>query len=271
MIKNGFMKKDSLENMFNDSITSRLTAAVVEYGNMEQSFNKYAVTSKGICIVVKAVIFDMDGVIIDSEPVQMKAINQVMAQWGIQLEEKDFIPMIGRRLADDYDYLKHNFGVPVGIQEFMGQKNKAYQGLMINEAVEMPGLTPLLKRLKSAGILIGIASGSCRADIQMIVKTLKIESYFQTLTSGDDVVHGKPHPEIYQLAASRLKVPVEECIAIEDTSYGVQSSKEAGMKCVAFPHPYTRHQDFSRADISVASLNEISLELLSSFYSSQIR
>jgi len=212
--------------------------------------------------VVKAVIFDMDGVIIDSEPVQMKAINLVMAQWSVQLEEKDFIPMIGRRLADDYEYLQNKFGVPIPFEAFFRQKTDAYQQLMKNEAVEMPGLTPLLKRLQSAGIKAAIASGSCPEDIEMVVNALRITAYFENLTSGHEVVNGKPHPEIYQLAANRLGIPYADCAAIEDTCYGVQSSKDAGMKCIAFPHPYTRHQDFSRADASVSSLDDITIDFL---------
>ena len=212
--------------------------------------------------MIKAAIFDMDGVIIDSEPIQMLAINKVLAQWSIQLSDKDFIPMIGRRLSDDYNYLKERFGIPVDFPEFWKMKNATYQNLIKESIEEMPGLSRLITELKQAGIKRAVASGSIRADIDIVLNGLGLQSEFDVITAGNEVKHGKPHPEIYLLTSSRLEVNPEDCVALEDTYYGLCSAKSAGMKCIAVPHKYTAQQDFSRADLTTDSLNNISLSVI---------
>jgi HAD superfamily hydrolase (TIGR01509 family) len=206
----------------------------------------------------------MDGIIIDSEPVQMVAINQVLAQWNIQLTEAEYIPLVGRRLSDDFIQMKKTYSIPVEYPEFVQQKNATYQELIQHHAFEMPGLTELLQRLKSTGIKTAVASGSIRNDIELVLRCLDVTHYFDSITSGDEVTHGKPHPEIYLKAAERLNIPPAHCVAVEDTGYGIHASKDAGMKSIAIPHPYTRHQDFSRADKVLISLQLISLDLLNS-------
>lgn len=212
--------------------------------------------------MVKAAIFDMDGIIIDSEPLQMLAINHVMSQWNIQLSEEDFLPMIGRRLSDDFVDLKRKYPVPVEYPEFAKMKNQAYQNLIRHSIQEMPGLSRLLKELKNNNILLAVASGSGRWDIDLVLEGLGLSSTFDVITSGNEVTHGKPHPEIYLLAADRLKTEPKHCVAFEDTFYGVTSAKSAGMKCVAVPHKYTLTHDFREADKVVGSLQEITVGLL---------
>jgi HAD superfamily hydrolase (TIGR01509 family) len=212
--------------------------------------------------MIKAAIFDMDGIIIDSEPLQMVAINQVMAQWDIQLSEEDFLPMIGRRLSDDFVDLKKKFPVPVEYPEFAKMKNQAYQNLIQHSIQEMPGLSRLLKELKKANILLAVASGSGRWDIDLVLEGLGLSSAFDVITSGNEVTHGKPHPEIYILTANRLQIAPEFCVAFEDTSYGVTSAKSAGMKCVAVPHKYTVTHDFREADMVADSLQKLTVSLL---------
>ena len=214
--------------------------------------------------MIQAVIFDMDGIIIDSEPVQMVSINQVLAQWNIQLTEAEYIPLVGRRLSDDFVHMKQTYPIPVDYPEFVRQKNAAYQELIQQHAKEMPGLTALLQRLKSAGMKTAVASGSIRKDIELVLRCLKVTDYYDSITSGDEVTHGKPHPEIYLTAAARLNLPPAHCVAVEDTGYGIHASKDAGMKAIAIPHPYTRHQDFSRADKVLDSLEAITPDLLNS-------
>ncbi len=212
--------------------------------------------------MIQAAIFDMDGIIIDSEPLQMVAINQVMAQWDIHLSEEDFLPMIGRRLSDDFVDLKNKFPVPVEYPEFAKMKNQAYQDLIRDSIQEMTGLSRLLKELKKAHILLAVASGSGRWDIDLVLKGLGLSFMFDVITSGNEVTHGKPHPEIYLLTASRLQIAPPFCVAFEDTSYGLTSAKSAGMKCIAIPHKYTITHDFHEADMVVDSLQKITVALL---------
>jgi len=123
----------------------------------------------------------------------------------------------------------------------------------------MPGLYDLVDSLKSAGYRIAIASSSILDHIKMVLQGLKLEDKFDVVVSGDQVKHSKPNPEIYLTAATALGVKPEESLALEDASSGVQAAKNAGMMCIAVPNEYTRDGDFSRADLIVSGLGDISV------------
>ncbi|MFB3897456.1 MAG: HAD family hydrolase [bacterium] len=212
--------------------------------------------------MIQAVIFDMDGILIDSEPLQMIAINQVMAQWQVQLTDREFQKMIGRKLADDFKTMQRKYSIPVDYATFAKQKKEAYHSILEQNLIEMPGLSPLLSRLLSAQLRLAVASSSVRADVTMVLNGLQITDKFEVIASGDEVQEGKPNPALFLLAAQRLQVPVADCVAIEDSNPGLRAAKDAGMKCIVVPHQHTRHQDFSRADVIVKSLDEITLELI---------
>ena len=212
--------------------------------------------------MITAVIFDMDGIIIDSEPLQMIAINQVMAQWNVKLSVQEFQKMIGRKLADDFADMKQQYQIPIDYLTFAKQKREAYHSILEQNLIEMPGLSPLLSRLLNAKYRLAVASSSVRADVNMVLDGLNITEKFAVVTSGDEVEEGKPNPALFLLAAKRLNVPVTQCVAIEDSNPGLRAAKDAGMKCIVVPHQHTRHQDFSRAHIIVDSLDDITIDLI---------
>jgi HAD superfamily hydrolase (TIGR01509 family) len=212
--------------------------------------------------MIQAVIFDMDGIIIDSEPLQMIAINRVMAQWKVQLTDREFQKMIGRKLADDFADMQREYRIPVEYATFAKQKRETYHSILEQNLVEMPGLSALLSRLLAAKLRLAVASSSVRADVAMVLDGLHITDKFEVIASGDEVQEGKPNPALFLLAAQRLRVPVTDCVAIEDSNPGLRAAKDAGMKCIVVPHQHTRHQDFARADIIVNSLDEITIELI---------
>lgn len=206
----------------------------------------------------------MDGIIIDSEPLQMIAINQVMAQWNVQLSDREFQKMIGRKLADDFDEMKQQYRIPVDYPTFAKQKRETYHSILEHNLVEMPGLSELLLRLKDAQFRLAVASSSVRADVDMVVQGLNIADFFEVLATGDEVAEGKPNPALFQLAANRLQLAVDQCVAVEDSNPGLQAAKSAGMKCIIVPHQHTAHQDFSTADKIVGSLDEVTFDLIQS-------
>jgi HAD superfamily hydrolase (TIGR01509 family) len=128
----------------------------------------------------------------------------------------------------------------------------------------MPGLSELLLRLKDAQFRLAVASSSVRADVDMVVQGLNIADFFEVLATGDEVAEGKPNPALFQLAANRLQLPVDQCVAVEDSNPGLQAAKSAGMKCIIVPHQHTAHQDFSTADKIVGSLDEVTFDLIRS-------
>jgi beta-phosphoglucomutase-like phosphatase (HAD superfamily) len=126
----------------------------------------------------------------------------------------------------------------------------------------MPGLFILTDMLKKAGFRLALASSSNFDHIQIVLKKLNLEDCFEVILSGDHVEKGKPNPEIYQKTAQKLRVRPEQCLVLEDTQTGVSAAKGAKMKCIAVPNQYTKGQDFSKADVRVKSLLDISIKII---------
>jgi HAD superfamily hydrolase (TIGR01509 family) len=118
----------------------------------------------------------------------------------------------------------------------------------------------VLEKARDLGIPMAIASSATMPTIELVVDILKIRRYFKSLTSGDEVAHGKPEPDVFLLASQRLQVKAEDCLVIEDTVNGIKAAKAAGMTCLAIPCEATRHQDHSQADVQMQSLEQLDVD-----------
>ena len=209
--------------------------------------------------VSRTVIFDMDGVIIDSEPMQLAAYNVVLGSHGVQLSEEDFIRWcVGRRSPDIVAFLRKHFQLPESVEHLLSAKSTAYASILRENIRPMPGLLPLLDHLTSSGYRLAVASSSSVADIEEILAGLGVRKQFQIIVSGEEVSNGKPAPDIFLEAAHRLGVPPEECVVIEDSQSGVEAAVQAGMYCIAVPNRFTAAHDFSRAHRRVPNLLAVS-------------
>ena len=217
----------------------------------------------------RAVIFDMDGVILDSEPVQLEAVNQILARYDIHWTQEVFRHHIGLRSVDFFKNLKKLYPLREPIDELSASHKETYCKL-IQEKIdqhkiqENKGLTPLLKQLKDAGFQIGLATSSSRREVEIITQGLNIDKFFETFTCGEDVVEGKPAPEIFLKTAKALGLDPGQCVVIEDSPIGLQAAVQAGMRCIAIPTPSTHDGDFSRAHLKLSSLEEVSDPLINS-------
>ena len=204
-------------------------------------------------MAIRAVIFDMDGVIVDSEPYSMQALIDILRQYGVEPTENDLRRSYGRRIRDDFlDYFSR-YGVTADVNVAIAHKDARYYHLAAGHLQSFPGVMPLLKRLRDQGYHLALASSGDRVKVAFGMQALELHGAFEAIVSGDDVAHSKPDPEIYLTAAQRLGVSPAECVAIEDAPAGVEAAKRAGMRCIAVTNSVAREQ-LQTADLIVASL-----------------
>jgi len=207
----------------------------------------------------KAVIFDMDGVIIDSEPIWRKAEKDAFKVYSIILTDDMCRSTAGLRLMQVVEHWQKRFGFDNEAKNFLFKTVHARViELILQDGQAFDGLYDLLEALKGKGIKIALASGSSYAIIDAVLEKLNIKPYFEVLRSGDDEDYGKPHPQIFINTALQLKIAPEDCLVIEDSRNGVIAAKAARMKVVAMPEEDVKTDAVFRiADFTVLSLKEI--------------
>ncbi len=181
-----------------------------------------------------AVIFDLDGVLADSEPVHLAAEQAMLAEYGFELSKAAKQPFVGRSNAEIMQGLKDLFGMSVSIEELAESKAK-YQRQLIAELAGFPATTELVHRLIDAGIRVAVASGSTRENIAASLEAVGLAPYLPVRVAAEEVAHGKPAPDVFLEAATRLDVHPQSCVVVEDAVPGLTAALAAGMGCVAIP------------------------------------
>ena len=211
---------------------------------------------------VKALVFDMDGVLIDSEPLHLIAYQRYLADFGLTFLEEDNHNFLGMKDLDCAKHLLERHKLDMTAIEFVERKEAVLHQLFKERLQVQPGVLQTLQKAFELQIPAVIASSATMPTIELVVELTGIRKYFRHLCSGDEVPNGKPAPDVFLLAAQRLGEKPSECLVIEDTFNGVCAAKAAGMMCIAIPCQATRHQDFAHADLVLNSMEEVSLEEL---------
>ncbi len=206
---------------------------------------------------IAAVIFDMDGVLLDSEPLHLRATQATLGTRGASYTERDNRAFFGATDAELFRALSVLFDLPGPTTTLVAAKQDRLVTLIRTEARALPGIPAVPRQLRAAGLPLALASSSPRPVIEAVLETLGLEGLFQAVVSGDDVARGKPAPDAFLLAARRLGVPPERCLVVEDSRNGVLAAKAAGMTVAAVPCPATSHEDFSPADWVLPSLEAL--------------
>ena len=212
---------------------------------------------------INGIIFDMDGLMVDSEPMQFRAINDALVPFGVKVEEPEFIDMVGRKAIENFRTIVQEYKLPISAEELNRKKTEAYLQRIKTELEVMPGFFAVLEMFERAGFTTAIASSSPKRDILEVLDILSLTDRFGVIASGDEVKHGKPDPAIFLNALERLEGEAAQYLVLEDTAHGVNAAKAAGMYCIAVPNYYTRTQDFIRADRVLDSLEQLDMELVS--------
>lgn len=210
-------------------------------------------------MTIEALIFDMDGVLIDSEPLHLLAYQKYLSKFDICFTAEDNHEFLGRKDLDCACALVEKHGLQIAPFQFVEQKEEILHELFKTQLQPRPGVFEILEQARGLSLRMAVASSATLPTIELVVDILKIRHYFLSLTSGDEVAHGKPAPDVFLLAAERLGASPERCLVIEDTQNGIKAAKQAGMLCVAIPCEATLHQNHSEADKRLASLHELAL------------
>ncbi len=204
---------------------------------------------------IKAVIFDLDGVILDSEPLHVKAANAALNEFGIQLTVEKNAPFMGLDERVYWQKLIEYFGIDAAPEYLANKKKQAYlKILQEEELIAYPDVIKFINMCKDEGLKLAIASSSSHEEIEIILKKLSLIEKFDVIVSSEDVRSGKPSPDIFLLASEKLGTPPEKCLVIEDSVNGIDAAKSAGMKVVAYRAPIGRE----KADLSVSDFNKLS-------------
>jgi HAD superfamily hydrolase (TIGR01509 family) len=213
---------------------------------------------------IRAVVFDMDGLLIDTEPIWRKVEIEVFGRLGLHLTEEQCMQTMGVRVAQVVElwHSRHPWSGP-SIAEVTDEIVAGVIAHVRADGVPMPGVLAALTMVHDAGLPIAIASSSSEDMIRAVIQRLGIESYIKSICSADDEPEGKPHPAVYLRAAERLGVPPEACLALEDSPNGVLSAKAAGMYCIAVPDRYLAGDPrMNEADLRLDSLEDFTPDLL---------
>lgn len=211
---------------------------------------------------MKAVIFDMDGVLVDSQPYHFKADIDTMAEYGVIKDQKFYELFAGTLTADRMRTLKEMFGLDVPVEEMTIKRENMILDIMGKEDIKpVSGIPEFLRSIKEKGLTTAVASSSDYKLINLILDRLKIAKYFDSVTSGSDVKRGKPSPDVFLLAAERIGIEPAECLVVEDSENGVKAAKAAGMKALGYINPTSGKQDLSLADFITDDFKKISIDM----------
>lgn len=208
----------------------------------------------------KCVIFDMDGVIINSEPIHKICERKMFDLLGITVSEEEHTDMVGATDLTMWNRIEKSQELPITIPRIIQLKRSIYMDYLKNEVSlkPIPYVSELIADLQKNEVILALASSSPREQIEYILTILNLKSYFHTIVSGEEVTSGKPHPEIFLKAAQQVKVDPKNCMVIEDSCNGVMAAKKAKMKCIAYSNPDSGIQNLNEATLIIHSFKELS-------------
>jgi HAD superfamily hydrolase (TIGR01509 family) len=210
---------------------------------------------------ILAVIFDLDGLMVHSEQLSMKVWQRLLAEFGYSLDEEDFPELIGIDGDSTVDRLRQGRSFPLSNQEILDLHYRHWISLAMEEIQPIHGLLDLIEAFKARGLKMGVASNSRSDYVHAVLKTIGLNGYFKCVVTSDQVARGKPAPDVYEVAAERLGVKSEACLALEDSPSGLQSALNAGMRCVVIPNQDLLHESYDGAFAQFPSLEALLSDL----------
>ena len=219
--------------------------------------------------MLRAVIFDFDGVITDSEILHLEAFNRVLAQYDVEITVEDYYKdYLGLTDVECFKALADEGRLKVETQEienFVKQKNEIFEETLKADSRIIEGVVDFLAMLRQNSVRMAICSGALLAEIELILKQAQLGHFFEVIVSADEIEKGKPDPEGYLLALERLNqndnnaILPDECIVIEDSHWGLEAGKAAGMHTVAITNSYDAEQ-LALAERIVGRLDELTID-----------
>ncbi len=207
--------------------------------------------------MIRAILFDLDGLMVDSEPHSLASWEAVLKERGVTLDQLTIDSILGLRIDATARTLIDRYHLPDTVQE-LGDAKTEYQITHLHGKVPpMPGLLELLDEIDRRRLQKAIASSGIRRYVEAVLRVNGLLDRFGVIIAGDQVAHGKPAPDVFLAAASALNVEPRHCLVLEDAPAGVQAAKAAGMLCIAVPDHGVAQLDLAQADRIVTSLNDV--------------
>jgi HAD superfamily hydrolase (TIGR01509 family) len=212
--------------------------------------------------VIKALVFDFDGLILDTEGPEYQSWREIYQAYGCSLPLSKWAEGMGSSdTFDPYSDLAQQLGRPVDRAAVRAKRRPRFTELMANQSIP-PGVEDYVFKARELGLKLGLASSSSRSWVTGYLAQFKLEAHFDSIKCGDDVERTKPDPALYLATLQALRVKAHEAIAFEDSPNGVLAAKRAGIFCVAVPNALTQRLSLDLADLQISSLAELSLEKL---------
>ncbi len=210
--------------------------------------------------MMKALIFDFDGLILDTEVPEYQSWEEVYQTYGCVLPLEKWLECIGTADAfNPYEYLEEQLGRSIDRVEVRLQRRPRFAELMADQKV-LPGVEAYITTAKDLGLKLGVASSSPREWVVGHLSNLGLEKHFDAICCGDEVTETKPNPALYLNVLQALEIQGHEAIALEDSPNGILAAKRAGIFCIAIPNALTRQLSLSLADFQMGSLADLPLE-----------
>ncbi len=213
--------------------------------------------------MIKTVIFDMDGVLVDSEYTFLETKTDMLKTAGFPKDVSYQYQFMGTTFEVMWTIMKEEIGLPESISFYINDMNERREVMIARDGIRaIKGAQDLVKRLFEAGFKLAVASSSPKHEIVRAMTELGLVDYFEVLVSGEEVAHSKPAPDVFLAAAERLGVSAQDAIIIEDTKNGSLAARRAGAYVIGFENPNYPAQDLSNADIIVTDYQELTIEKL---------
>lgn len=213
--------------------------------------------------MIKTVIFDMDGVLVDSEYTFLETKTDMLKTAGFPKDVSYQYQFMGTTFEVMWTIMKEEIGLPESISFYINDMNERREVMIARDGIRaIKGAQDLVKRLFEAGFKLAVASSSPKHEIVRAMTELGLVDYFEVLVSGEEVAHSKPAPDVFLAAAERLGVSAQDAIIIEETKNGSLAARRAGAYVIGFQNPNYPAQDLSNADIIVTDYQELTIEKL---------
>lgn len=210
---------------------------------------------------IQAVLFDLDGLMVRSEPLSLKAWQQLLAEFGYTLSEEEYPELIGIDGDATVNVLRRWMDLPMSNGEIINLHYEYWIAIVKAEVQPVDGLFDLVEAVQARDLEIGIASNSRSDYVHCVLDTIGLNGNFKCVVASDHVERGKPAPDVYEAAAGCLGVETVDCLALEDSPAGLQSAITAGMRCVVVPNHDLLDERYDGAYACFPSLSALVAEL----------
>jgi len=210
---------------------------------------------------IKALLFDMDGLMVDTERLYYETERQMAEEFETTVETSTLWKMMGKKPIESMTIFQQDLDLPISPEELLTKRDELMVIKMNEDLIPMKGLYEILQTFFKK-VRMGVVTGAREDFLDIVIYKLNIRHYFDLLLTSEEITHGKPDPEIYLNAIAKLNLLPTECVVLEDSSNGAKAGKDAGCYTIAIPSEYTMEQDFSFVDFIATDLIEAREHLL---------